>query len=322
MVSVLAYPKPLLDICKQTAITTVLPAPDGCDLNCRFCFIKQREELNATNKQLSPQDYETFIRGIAQSRGIGCVSVQGEEPLLPDTLPYTFSVLRTANEVCAPAAIITNGTHLEETIDDLAKYALEELTVSLDSADSATHDAMRGKEGTYKKVVRGLRATITKREIASILSIASVLLPGKVSHLLDMPEFLSDLGVHKWFVTPAIRVGENVPGGPVESWTSLIGALQRLSLESEKYGVVMIVEDEYNCLKEARKAMPPSRPLRFRNLDHPGGVLRLLPSGACDVGHEILAKHKADTIWDPEQETLENFLARLPVDLPKSPELV
>jgi sulfatase maturation enzyme AslB (radical SAM superfamily) len=72
-------------------LTFVVPAADGCNLKCPFCFIGEREEIAET--RLRSYDFARFVREAAEGFPIFAVGIQGYEPLLPEALPYTQSIL-------------------------------------------------------------------------------------------------------------------------------------------------------------------------------------------------------------------------------------
>jgi len=289
-----------------------VPAESGCNLRCSYCVIRQRRELEGLSVQLTPAHYAAFIHGIARHIPVGCISVQGEEPLLDDSMPYTQAILKVAQDWHIPAAVVTNGTHLAKQVNTLATYRLSQLTVSLDAATAQEHDRLRSVTGTFTSVLQGLAEARSLPELQSALAVASVLLPHKVDLLQDMPALLAEMGIHGWFITPVIKVGQEQPGGPIQNWPQLVGDLQYLQARADQAGVKMIVEDEFNWLGEARAKMPELRPMRFRNLDRPEGVLRLLPSGACDVGHDLLREHNPHSpIWYPDREKPFDFYRRV-----------
>ena len=309
MVAILAYPKPLVEKTKDVVLTFVVPSHEGCNLNCSYCYIKQRNEVLDRHPTLLPNDYAKFISGIAERRKIGCISLQGEEPLLPESMPYTKAILSISQKLNIPTAIVTNGTHLATVTKTLARYKnLEELTVSLDAADAKTHDKLRGRNGAFKLAINGIKKSMSIVSLSKIVSVNSVLFPGNTERLIGIPELLQELGIHQWFVTPAIKIGDNYFGGPVSSWDELMLDLELLYNMSSKYGINMIVEDEYDYYRKYRQKSPPTIPLRFRNLDHPEGVLRLLPDGTCEAGHELLRKYRREAPrWIPGIEHPDSF---------------
>jgi MoaA/NifB/PqqE/SkfB family radical SAM enzyme len=286
-----------------------LPTNSGCNLNCSYCYITQRDEPTENHKKLLPKNYVEFILGIAEKRNIGCISLQGEEPLLPESMPYTTAILSIADQLNIPTAIVTNGTNLKEYAELLASHkCLEELTISIDAADPKTHDKLRGKDGTFELVAKGLKKAMTFESLTNVISVASVLFPGKTKRLIGIPRLLADFEIEDWFVTPALKINKDSFGGPLSTWDELIRDLEILYNAACDNYIKMIVEDEYNFYGENRKNCPPRFPFRFRNLDHPNGILRLMPDGTCEIGHDLLRKYRTDAPrWDPNLQNSDDF---------------
>jgi hypothetical protein len=65
-----------------------------------FCLVRQRREI--TNAYLQPYDFVRFIREAMERAPIFALAIQGYEPLLPESLPYTRAIL-------VPRVIRTEG---------------------------------------------------------------------------------------------------------------------------------------------------------------------------------------------------------------------
>ncbi|MGI9503923.1 MAG: radical SAM protein, partial [Geminicoccaceae bacterium] len=113
-----------------TIVTFIIPASNGCDLDCPFCFIRQRGEVSL-DIELAPADHARFIREVMATETIAAVCVQGYEPLLPDSFPYTRAILSTGQWLNIPTSLVTNGTHLAQWVDELAVLAPGRVSVSL-----------------------------------------------------------------------------------------------------------------------------------------------------------------------------------------------
>jgi len=73
----------------SSILTLIVPAPNGCNLSCPFCYIQQRKE-NAKSIDISPKDY---VRFISDADNVSFICIQGYEPLLPDSFAYTQEIL-------------------------------------------------------------------------------------------------------------------------------------------------------------------------------------------------------------------------------------
>lgn len=313
MVSILAYPKPLVKDDSSIVLTFVVPTSVGCGLNCRHCFIDQRKELENNTKKLTAEQYVDFIYGIREQNHISCISIQGKEPFAEDSVPYTLKILKAAQGLNIPSAIVTNGLYLSKHIKDLSNFDLKEIFVSLDSPRSRFHDQVRGKTGAFQNTMQGLQLALASPRLSKIVSIASLYLPNKIDFLIDFPRFLHELGISRWFVTPALTLRSDTDiGRPMHKPQSLVNDLLTLNEISNEFDIDMVIEDEYYALREIRNMYESFNNLKFRILTRPGGIMRLLPSGHCDIGLNLIKIHsKTAPRWDPQKEHPAIFYNRI-----------
>jgi len=143
-----------------------------CNLECRHC-------INASGPKspwLKPLDAATIERAIREAEAMGVKEIYftGGEPFLHGEILPLLEVALAA----APTTVLTNGTLIGPAVADAlaglaarAPYSLE-LRVSLDDADRAKNDRIRG-EGAWAKAVeavrllreRGLLPIVTATEI-------------------------------------------------------------------------------------------------------------------------------------------------------------
>lgn len=290
-------------------LTFVVPAPEGCNLKCGFCFIRQRREMPGATAAspaptLAPLDYARFIREAAAATPVHALAIQGYEPLLPAALPYTQAILATAQRLGIPASLVTNGVFLRDALSLLKILAPTKIGISLDFADASTHDRLRGVPGTWAAVVDGIAAAAAALAPRTSLAVGSVLLPPDGAQLDGMPALLSSLGVKHWIVTPLQKVGGEQPGGPAGDRPRLYRNLLRLQAAADRANIRLTIDDELNCLQHdlASARNPELRSLRVRTI--PAGVelVRLVPSGHYSTGRDILRQVTAATPrWQPEK---------------------
>src|SRR5215469_11263194 len=128
-------------------LTFVVPAHSGCNLKCPFCLIRQRREI--TDTRLRPEDFARFIREAAEQAPIFALAVQGYEPLLPETLPYTQAILATGRFLGLPTSLVTNGVKLTDSVNLLKTLSPNKIAISLDAAAAEIHDRIRGIAGAW-----------------------------------------------------------------------------------------------------------------------------------------------------------------------------
>jgi MoaA/NifB/PqqE/SkfB family radical SAM enzyme len=277
---------------KELYPTFVLPAPNGCNLGCPFCVIAQRKE--AVDTKLTDADYLWFLIDILVEFKINKMSIQGFEPLLPETWPLTKKLLNLAAALGSWTSVITNGIYLKDYAHELDGYlgVVDTLTVSLDSYDPAIHDNLRRVSGAFASAIEGIKALRPK--FHGSLQVNSVLLPGKASNLEHMPELLVELGIKQWAISPYISIDNRsyVPHGQ-----QVRTDLQRLIEKAERLGIVMFLSDEMRQLQ----SNDLFEGFYMKTLSPDAEIFRLSPDGSCSRGVEVLGTAQSAPIWDAKE---------------------
>ncbi len=291
--------------------TFVVPAPKGCNLNCSFCIVRARREALAGVGALSIDDYVHFLDAMAAKQQVGVMSLQGYEPLLPESWAYSEALLKRASELDIVTALVTNGTHLEDRVADIVRLNVDGITVSLDASESELHDLSRGTVGAFAKTISGLKKAAAS-PLRQRIIIASVLHPRRAHYLHGIPALLASLGIEQWVITPVQRVGSLAAGGPVQHYDEIASELLALHKIAKKHGIDMLVDDEFDHLMADSSNVVPIEQPRFRRLPRLSRVVRLTPTGSCSVGEDILSRVGDRTPhWQPQVEDAGNFVERL-----------
>ena len=125
-----------------------LELTNRCNQKCSHCYVNEDivEELL----------YEDWKKILLKLRGAGVLYVvfMGGEALLH---PEFFKILCYAEKLSFHTSIITNGLLLnEKNVKKLKLYNISQITLSLYSMDSTTHDLMTGKNGAYKLLMNAI----------------------------------------------------------------------------------------------------------------------------------------------------------------------
>lgn len=281
-------------------LTFVVPAPNGCNLRCSFCVVRQRRET--ANARLQPNDYIRFIRESADRASIFALAIQGYEPLLPESLPYTQAILATGRFLGLPTSLVTNGTKLADAVDLLATLLPNKISISLDAASAEAHDRIRGVAGAWAASVDGIERAIEVLTPATRVVVSSVLMPSRRNYLDAMPLRLREIGVDRWIINPLLRVGKDQAGGAVANRESLFRDLLILQEAADRAEVRLTIDDEFDHLgyDTACGSQPSLRALHVRRLPPRVEIFRLVPSGQCSMGNDLLRRVTSETPrWQP-----------------------
>lgn len=308
-----ALPQPLNEQKCENVLTFIVPAPEGCNLGCSFCFINRRGE-QTSNGLLGSADYVRFVHEMrVGGQPIDAICLQGYEPLLPVSFPFTKEILKAAKNCGLPTGLVTNGTYLAVWAEELADFAPNKIAISIDAADSEVHDLTRRKSGAWQQTMIGLLTALEVLPPTTEIVVTSVLLPKKMPQLLEMPRILSSIGVKDWVISPLLKVGKTsggVAGDKKAIWRDLI----ELSKQAAQYDIDFTVDDNLGTLsiERAHADVVDIEMFRIRMLKKPSSLIRLLPSGQCSVGEEILSQVSISApIWLPGSVNAGDFIRKL-----------
>lgn len=127
----------------------------ACNLACRHCWIAPGFDPEARGKQFIPFEYVEKAVRAAKPLGLTSVKLTGGEPLLH---PRFREILTFVASQGIFVVIETNGTLIDA---DTAQFlrdakATDFISVSVDGANAATHDALRGVAGSFDRAVAGI----------------------------------------------------------------------------------------------------------------------------------------------------------------------
>ena len=280
-------------------LTMVLPAPNGCNLKCPFCAIAQRGE--AREQELTAGDYLRFLRGVATNYPVSDFTLQGYEPLLPESWDLTRALLQAADAFDLGTGLVTNGVTLADYSRELAGLA-DTVTVSLDSHDGVRHDRLRGVIGAWKKTVEGIHGAVEYFGTEGV-TVNSVLFPKKLAYLTGVPTLLRRLGVTNWVVSPLIDFRKD---GYTSELSQLHQDLLVLSDLAKAEGVELFLADELRRYESTDLYQSIS----VAAVESDNYVIRLSPNGTLSRGREILRESSHAPRWDRVEEPA-RFLTRV-----------
>ncbi len=117
----------------------------ACNLKCLHCG------STAGGRRSREISTEEALKICADLKKTGCrgVALMGGEPFLRKDF---FEIATRVRELGMDLSVITNGTvHGEDIFNKLKRLAPRAVAVSLDAADPALHDKIRGMEGAFAK---------------------------------------------------------------------------------------------------------------------------------------------------------------------------
>ena len=165
-----------------------------CNLDCAFCDTTDRHRPAVG--ELSPAEWTRIVDSAARYGARRIYVLGGGEPLVSAATP---GILRCAKSHGMTGTLTTNGTRLgEELVRLLVEIGWDEVHVSVDGATAATHDALRGRSGAFRRAVSAACRLRRARDAAGVavprISLHTVITARNVDELPAIVRLAAALG--------------------------------------------------------------------------------------------------------------------------------
>jgi SynChlorMet cassette radical SAM/SPASM protein ScmF len=291
---------------------------EGCNLACRHCWLAPRFDADGSRYANLPLElFETAIRE-ARPLGLSGVKLTGGEPLLH---PDFFRLLEIVRREELRLTVETNGLLCTPAVAaEIATFPRRFVSVSIDGADAATHEWVRGVEGCFEAACRAVRnlveASIRPQVIFSVMRHNA----DQAEAMVRLAEELGAASVKFNVVQPTARGEKLHQADEALSVGELIALGRRVDMELAPATSLRLFFDY---------------PLAFRPLSRMAsgdgcsvcgifGILGVIPSGhyaLCGIGEQVpelvfgqVGMDPLETVWR-ENPTLNAIRAGLPDDL-------
>ena len=242
----------------QPPIRIDLEPTKSCNLQCKFCWQRSRNRVEACNYS-NPLSEERILEIVKEAAELGVLEWQiagGWEPMVKPS--FCIQIMNLIKENNMYGCLTTNGTlFTEKTIKHLVETGWDQILFSLEGPDDNTHDYLTGVRGSFKKSVNAMRLFKKWKQILRkkkpIYSFHTVLTNKNYDKLTEMIKWGAELGC------------EGVMFESVIAW----------SAEGEKLKISSLQEKEFR--KHAIKALKISKKLNV-----PTNLLNLLESELVD----------------------------------------
>ncbi|MCK9278920.1 MAG: nitrogenase cofactor biosynthesis protein NifB, partial [Methanoculleus sp.] len=198
-----------------------LPVAPKCNIQCNYC-IRDFDCVNesrpgVTSKVLTPEEGLDLVRKVVKDYPfVKVIGVAG--PGEPLANPETFEALRLVHEEF-PHLIMclsTNGLMLPESIEELAKYNVGNVTVTLNAVDPAIGEKIyswveyngkkyHGREAAellLSQQLKGIEMAVAKK---TFVKINTVYIPGvNDEHIPEIAKKVGEMGAFTFNVIPLI----------------------------------------------------------------------------------------------------------------------
>lgn len=170
----------------------------SCNFRCKHCYSSSGDPYP---DELTTQEIKKLIDELAN---IGCfeMAIGGGEPFLRNDLP---EIIQHANLRGISVRLRTNGTHVsKDAVRRLKDMKIRSIKVSLEGASEKVYDYVRGREGSFRKVLRGIK---NLKELGVPIHLQMVLMKTNVSELPAFIRMGEKLKVEKVLIETVMPVG-------------------------------------------------------------------------------------------------------------------
>lgn len=162
-----------------------------CNFKCSICDFWKRP--HSSEEELTLEQIRVAGEKMNELGSL-IVSLAGGEPLIRDDLAQIVRILRECNHF---PILITNGWFVDEARSrELSEAGLQEISVSVDYADPAKHDAVRGRDGSWNRAIRALELLHkNRRNRRNRVHMISVLMDDNLEEIEPMIKLAKSIGV-------------------------------------------------------------------------------------------------------------------------------
>lgn len=180
----------------------------SCNFACTYCY---QDQYNNPHLELSNDIIDAFFSYVGKEFAgrKKYITVFGGEPLLgsPKQKELISYLLKKSVESNLEVSFVTNGYSLEEYSEILKTGKIREVQVTLDGTESVHNNRrfLKGGEGTFSKIVRGIDSCIENKIDINLRMVAD---KENMSNLPDLAQFAIDKG---WTKSPYFKtqIGRN-----------------------------------------------------------------------------------------------------------------
>jgi len=176
----------------------------ACNLRCIHCHATSGK---AAPDELTTDEGKRLIDMLAAESEFRTLIYTGGEPLVR---PDIFTLLRHSQKAGLANIIATNGTLIDEEMAfKLKEHGVVCNAISIDSADVATHDFVRNKQGAYELAMRAMEAT---KKAGILLQVNTTAMEYNMPHLAELIDFAdkSGAGIMLMYQLVAVGRGEKI----------------------------------------------------------------------------------------------------------------
>jgi len=121
----------------------------ACPLRCVHCYTESgRRPARTLDRDAAMRVIDVILAAQAQK-----VSISGGEPL---SVRWSVEAMKRLHDAGVAVTLFTSGWSIPERTATALADAVSSVAISIDGADAATHDAIRGRAGAFERGMKAL----------------------------------------------------------------------------------------------------------------------------------------------------------------------
>lgn len=287
----------------------------GCNLACRHCWLAPGFDVDGSAYPTLP--VELFGAAIREAKPLGLsgVKLTGGEPLLH---PQFTQILEIVRRESLRLTIETNGVLCTPAMArEIAQAPDRFVSVSIDGADAATHEWVRGVKGCFKRAQQAVRNLVAADTSPQIIMTLMRYNADQVDAVVRMAEELGASSVKFNIVQPTARGEQLHKNDETLDIEELVMLGRHVEVELTPTTNLQLFFDYPLAFR------PLSRMASGDGCDTCGilGILGVIPTGEyalCGIGEQVselvfgeVGKDSLETVW-MENQVLQELREGMP----------
>ena len=155
-----------------------------CNLNCEMCW-----QIDRSHKQYA--SYEMICKTLEDIKALGNppIYLWGGEPFLH---PELQKIIKKIREIGLFSIVNTNGTMILSCAEKIVECPPDMIIISIDGTE-IIHDKIRGKKGTYKRVIEGIKKLNSIKKARPLIAINCVITEDNYRILPELEALRNDV---------------------------------------------------------------------------------------------------------------------------------
>jgi len=222
---------------KQDPVKVDIFFTEACNLKCKFCNYS-KTSLSILKKEMKDEKILKLIDEICDLK-VRIFGVLGGEPFMRKKV--LLESMERIKKSGIAGSLVTNGTLIStKDVERIVKMEWDLIRFSIDGLEKI-HDYLRGKEGTFRRVLQTLKKFYEfKKKLKTnfpTLEINFVLTNKNYKDLVNLLKKVSKFKIHFVYVLPMIELTPESKKLKINNPEKVNRWLEKAKIESDKLGI-------------------------------------------------------------------------------------